>query len=388
MKKVIALIIALAMMLSLIACGSGKGAADEGAPAGSQPAASEPPAASEEASAPEEATDAPQGPDTDSWEEVNLTVAIAENETDFASECFQWVAAQVEERSNGKITFTPYYGGTYCSLPEQFDNVSTGAVDLTLWNQSMNADTLPFFAYSGAAAGNKESLDLNNTIVYENEITAPIFERIATEANVKLLGYIPAGYSLFCANKEITSLNDFGDITFGTGLNAKLWETLGFNVVATAPPDMYESLSRGVIDSACQALPSAIGKMFYEVTDYGLMAGYSSACYNFVMNLDSWNGLNDDQQALISQVMEELYDYSLGLYEQHETEWIDTWENETGNAIAYMSDEDVQRYLKVSYSMNYATFSEIAQGIGVSEDFEAITDVYSELLGFDVRTGE
>ena len=333
------------------------------------------------------AAEEPAAYDTSDWDAVTLTVAIADNENDYSAQCFQWFAEQVSERSDGKISFQPYYGGTYCSLPEQYDNVASGAVDMTLWNQSINSDQFPIQAFIGLAAGNEEALDMTNFLVYENEETAPIFEKYATEGNIKMLGFIPAGLSLFCANKEVKTFSDFSDITFGTMLNAKLWASLGFNVVSTTPPEMYESLSRGVIDSACQALPSAVGKMFYEVTDYGLLSGYSAVAFNFIMNLDKWESLNEDQQALVQEVMAELEPYSIDLYNELEDGWLETWESETGNPVAIMSDEDAMTYIQNSYAMNYATFSGMAETIGAGEDFEVVADAVNDYLGIDCRAG-
>lgn len=340
-------------------------------------------AESEETS--EAETESADGYDTDSWDSVTLTVAIADSENDYYSKCFQWVAEQLRERSNGKIDFTVFYGGTYCSLMEELDNVSAGAVDMALWNQSSNSDVLPFTAFTGLANGNEEALNMTNYMVYENPETSAIYEKYATQNNIKMLGYLPAGTSLFCSSKEITTFDDFANITFGTMLNASLWESLGFNVVSCSPSDMYESLSRGVIDSACQAVPSAIAKMFYEVTDHGLLTSYSSTCFNLIINLDKWNSFNDEQQALFTEVMTELKQYSLDLYDEMEAGWIETWESGTGNPIVRMSDEDAQRYILNSYKINYATYSAMADNLGALEDFEVIVDAHNDYLGIDCR---
>lgn len=388
MKRLIAFVLLLVMLLGLCACGEKETVTTEPETVAEEPTAAAPSTEEEVEPVAEEESQTAASYDTDSWDAVNLTVAIADGENDYSSRCFQWFVEQVKERSNGKIDFTIFYGGTYCSLPEQLDNVSSGALDVTLWNQSINSDILPFTAFTGLADGNKEALDMTNYMVYENPETAAIYEKYATANNIKMLGYLPAGTSIFCASKEIKSFSDFSNITFGTMLNVSLWESLGFNVMSCAPADMYESLSRGVIDSACQALPSAVAKMFYEVAAYGLSTSYSSTCFNIIFNLDRWNSFNAEQQALLSEVMGELEPYSLDLYDEMAAGWIETWETATGNPIAQMGEEDAELYILNSYRINYKTYSAIADNLGALEDFEVIVDAHNEYLGIDCRAAE
>lgn len=394
MKRLTALLLALVMVFCLAACSSSadteetetEEVTEEAAEAEAvteEAAETEEEPAQEDAAQEESADSAAY--DTSGWEDIKFIVATADNENDYSSQCLQWFMEQVEERSGGKLTFQVYYGGTYCSLAEEYDNVSSGAIDMTLWNQSSNSDVFPMTAFIGLANGNQEALDMTNYLVYENSETSAIYEKYATEGNIKMLGYLPAGTSLFCSTSEITTFADFSGITFGTMLNAALWESLGFNVVSCAPADMYESLSRGVVDSVCQAFPAAISRMFYEVTDYAMLTSYSAVCYNFLFNLDKWNSLSSDQQALLEEVMDDLYDYSLGLYDELQSQWTETWESATGNAIVNMSEEDAQLYIENSYKMNYQTYSAIAENLGQAEDFEVIADAVNEYLGIDCR---
>ncbi len=386
MKRFLALLCALAMILCLAACGGSNNADSdtEGTPSGTE---------TQDGSDGTGDTEETENPgtssyDTDSWESVKLKVATSGNENDFSTECLVYFLDTLKERSNGKIDYTLYPGGTYCTAAEEYSYVASGAIDMTLWNQSINATEFPIIAITGSAVGNEEAVALANYMCYENEETSAIFEKYATQGNIKMLGYIPAGYALFVANKEVHTFADFSDITFGTMLNASLWESLGMNVVSTSPADMYEALSRGTIDSACQALPSALSKMFYEVADYGLLAGYSSVAYNLIVNLDTWNGFSAEQQALISEVVDDFTAHSIEYYNECQEQWIATWEDNTGIPLNYMSDEDSQEYVKHAYAMNYAAYLDLAKNAGQEEDFETVVDAHNEYLGFNCRTGE
>ncbi len=326
--------------------------------------------------------------DTSDWTAVTLNVSTSNNETDYSSVCLAYFCDLVRERSGGKIDFQIFYGGTYCSMPEEYDYVSSGALDMIQWNQSFNSDAFPIIAMSLVNVGSSNALDLVNYLFYENEETASIFEEITHNGNIECIGCIPAGYSGFYSRTPVTGWDSFSDITFGTMLNANLWTALGMNVVSCSPADMYESLSRGVIDSCGQALPAAISRMFYEVAPYGLVTGYSAVAYNFTFNLDRWNSFNEDQQALLRECMAETETYANGYYDECEAEWFELWESETGNELVRMTEEDSRLYLHTSYPINYETYLASAQNLGQEELFEVWVDATSDYLGFNVRTGE
>lgn len=385
MKKLIAILLSLSLLLGIGLISGCSQTAEEPAPAQQEEA----PAA--DAVQPEEAPETAEEPasyNTDEWDAVTLTVSTSNNEKDYASVCLANFCDLVKERSNGKIDFQIFYGGTYCTMPEEYAYVSSGALDMIQWNQSFNSDAFPILAVSLLNVGSEEALDLVNYLCYENEETAAIYEEVTHAGNVECLGYIPAGYSGFYSSIPVTTWDDFSEITFGTMLNANLWTAMGMNVVGCTPADMYESLSRGVIDSCGQALPAAISRMFYEVADYGLLAGYSAVAYNFTMNLDRWNSFNDEQQALIRECIAEVAADSIELYNNFEVEWLNTWETETGNAMARMSEEDSWKYMYTSYPISYETYLAAAQNLGQEEIFETWVDATSEYLGFDCRTGE
>ena len=70
--------------------------------------------------------------------------------------------------------------------------------------------------------------------------------------------------------------------------------------------DVIPALERGVLDCALTSPTAAYGSKFGQVTNavVEIRSGYSS--HFFAMNLDTWNGLNEETQAFLTEVFGEL----------------------------------------------------------------------------------
>lgn len=107
MKKLIAMLLSLVMILSLFAgCGNDK------------PAASEAPKAAEESKA-ADATNAPVKP-------VVIKYSTAESPTSVLAQVMTDLIAEVDEKSNGTIIFEPYYSNELGSLADVTEQMTLG----------------------------------------------------------------------------------------------------------------------------------------------------------------------------------------------------------------------------------------------------------------------
>jgi TRAP-type C4-dicarboxylate transport system substrate-binding protein len=123
-KKTLALLLTVIMLCSVLtACTK----SDE-------PATTDEPAAADTA----DNADASEGSDTgeeagDLGEPVELTVICGFPETDYASEMLTYLCDSIEKASGGNITFKRYMGGTFCTIPEEFGYIASGAADIHLF---------------------------------------------------------------------------------------------------------------------------------------------------------------------------------------------------------------------------------------------------------------
>jgi TRAP-type C4-dicarboxylate transport system substrate-binding protein len=76
-------------------------------------------------------------------------------------------------------------------------------------------------------------------------------------------------------------------------------EALGGTAITTAPGDVYTALERGVVDGYGWPVTGIFDLGWEKVTKYRLEPAFYAVEVNVLVNLDTWNGLNDAQHKLL-----------------------------------------------------------------------------------------
>lgn len=79
------------------------------------------------------------------------------------------------------------------------------------------------------------------------------------------------------------------------------FESLGANLVRTAPGEVYTALERGAIDGYGWPTQGILDLGWDEQTKYRVDPGFYQVEVNALVNLDVWNSLTDEQKALLEQ---------------------------------------------------------------------------------------
>ena len=79
------------------------------------------------------------------------------------------------------------------------------------------------------------------------------------------------------------------------------FEKLGANLVQTAPGEVYTALERGSIDGYGWPIQGILDLGWDEQTKYRVDPGFYQVDVNILVNLDIWNGLGDEQKALLEE---------------------------------------------------------------------------------------
>ncbi|WP_027245501.1 TRAP transporter substrate-binding protein DctP [Leisingera daeponensis] len=80
-----------------------------------------------------------------------------------------------------------------------------------------------------------------------------------------------------------------------------MFEKLGATLVRTAPGEVYTALERGAIDGYGWPSQGVLDLGWHEQTAYRVDPGFYQVDVNFLVNLDSWNSLSDEQRALLEK---------------------------------------------------------------------------------------
>ncbi len=252
----------------------------------------------------------------------------------------EW-AREVEKRTGGRLKITTYPGGSLTKAPQCYDGVVNGISDIGM----------SCFAYSRGRFPLLEGLDL--PLGYPDGLTA---SRLATAMTLKYLPkevedvqvmYVHAhGPGILASKKAVRTMDDLKGMKIrGTGLSAKIVESLGATPVAMSQPETYEALQKGVVDATFCPIETLKGwkqgEVISSVTDSSAI-GYTTAMF-VIMNKDKWNALPEDIRAIVTEVNKEWVDRHGLAWDQADAEGT-AFVTELGRPIIPLSSEEAERW--------------------------------------------
>lgn len=199
----------------------------------------------------------------------------------------------VNENGKGVIQID-YLGGPEAVPPFELGNaVSSGVVDIA------NNTT----AYYPGLMPTGDALHLATNTVQDQRANG-CFDKIDALhqdlMNVKFLARTGDHIQFHLYLTEPIEGPDLSGLTIRTTpVYRAMFEKLGANLVRTAPGEVYTALERGAIDGYGWPVQGVMDLGWHEQTKYRVDPGFYQVDVNFLVNLDVWNGLSDEQKAVL-----------------------------------------------------------------------------------------
>ena len=231
-----------------------------------------------------------------------LKVSHVFNEGHPVYEAFLEAADLLKEKTDGRFGLTVYPAGTYANYNDSITAVQMGDLDIaaldsaTDWLEAAGVLFAPycFQSYEHWAAFKASDLC--------TEMREAISEAVG---GVKQLNMYNFGFRHLTGNKPIRTLEDFDGLTLRC-VNFAPYSTLKdvFQVAITSIPieDVYMSLQTGVADCEENPATQIVTMKFYEVQKYLMKTQHMLACSSTIINLDLWNSLSEEDQAIFQEV--------------------------------------------------------------------------------------
>ncbi|WP_118133549.1 TRAP transporter substrate-binding protein [Oceanicella sp. SM1341] len=213
-------------------------------------------------------------------------------------------AKEVEEVTDGRVSvrvLTKPLGAP----PAHFDMAAEGVADITYGLHSFTTDDrfersrIGQFSFLGDSA---EAASKAFWQVYTEDLDAA-----SEHEGVHLLGLFMHGPGLLHRNgPEITAPADLSGLKIRTpgGYIADLLRDLGANTLFMSSPEVYEKLSRGVIDGVAFTYEALTA---FNLTDYvkssmRVPGGIYNTTWFLVMNEGAWEKISPEDQAAIDKI--------------------------------------------------------------------------------------
>ena len=229
-----------------------------------------------------------------------IVVANHDASTSMCELYIETLCQEMEEASNGRLHFTFNPGGSLLGATETIDGVKDGSADMC-WSCTS------FFSSRFPVA---EFINLTGNGCLSARMATDVFQQMYEEmpelqeefADWKVIALHSCSYGpVSTVGKKIETKDDFQGLLIRTAgtVASQYIEALGATPMTVPTSDVYESVSKGVIDGFTNDWHNIDCFKLYECIDYcmNLPITYTS-CF-VLMNQDTYNSLPADLQEII-----------------------------------------------------------------------------------------
>ena len=271
MKKTVSLLLSLAVILSLAACGnSGTGGSGTGGSA-----------------------------DPDKVYELTFSMHTAADST--IGQMFTKVFDEIYEKTNGHLKITIYGSGTLAAAADVADMVKGGGADMGWLFTAFYYGQYPLSDVISVPLQGAETCEQGTQVLWDLYENYP--EMAAEWSDFKPLLMYANPVSYIYSSKQIQSVADLSGMSIrsSSGGVAECLTAWGGNVITMAPNDIYDGISKNNIQGYTAEPTMILDYSLTEVTPYCLELPLYQAPFVVVMNKDKYNSLPAEYQAVLDE---------------------------------------------------------------------------------------
>ena len=231
---------------------------------------------------------------------INLKVANYFPPPSKQSKITEEFAAELEARSGGRIKTQFFGGGSLLKAPAIFKGIETGIVDIGYSHVYYTPNRMPVSELIGLPIGSP-------TGWVAAHMAYDFYQKYQPKefGNVKVLAIHGNPPSMILSNKPIEKLEDLKGLTIrAPDLSGECVAALGGTPAPTPMMEVYDAISKGVINGVWAPYETLKTFRFAEVTKYVAVCWQIGSVYPFyfAMNKDSYDKLPRDLQSLVDMM--------------------------------------------------------------------------------------
>lgn len=285
MKKLIVLVLTIAMVMSLAACGS-KTIMDSNDDAQSGTEAS---------------ADNPLGLS----EKVTISYSHVQSTSSATHRAMEDFGKYLEEQSNGWVTLDIFPAGQLYNDATEIDAIVGGNIDMvsTYMSKLTSVDTSMQYCLAPYLFDNVDEMEA----FYTSEYAEPLYEKISA-LGLKVLNVMFGGEQYFMSNgASVRMIDGFqgkkvreggGDMTMA------LYDALGASVTTVSFNELYTALQTKMVDIAVTSIDSAVSIQLQETLKSVSSYKIQYAPYMIMFNQQKWDSYPEALQQLITDGLE------------------------------------------------------------------------------------
>ncbi|WP_017727105.1 TRAP transporter substrate-binding protein [Halalkalibacterium ligniniphilum] len=277
----------------------------------------------------------------------------------------------VEEESNGTIQVELYHSGQLGDDRTMMEALQLGSQEVTVPSTAPIANFVPEFAVFDFPFlfPNSEVADA----VLDGEVGTKFLDMLE-EQNLVGLAYWENGFRNLTNNERaVATLEDFKGLTIRTMENEvhlEAFRALGANPTPMAFTELFTAMQQGTVDGQENPNATIYLEKYYEVQSYLSDTRHVYSPFVFLMSKPFYDGLTEEQQAIVREAALEAGKYQRELVRQANEAYITSLQEE-GMTYTEISDEDRQEMIDAVQPV-IEKFSERVGAELVQEVYDAI----------------
>ena len=244
---------------------------------------------------------------------VRLKVAMYFPPFAFQSKVLEEFCRELEKRTNGQVKVDYYPGGSLLKAPATFDGVVDGIADIGYSHVYYTAGRMPVMETTGLPLGYPSGW-------VASQAMSDFYEEYKPKefAKVKVLWINASPNSAIATKtKPIRKLEDLKGLTIrAPGMPGAIIKALGGTPAPTPMMEVYDAISKGVIDGETSNFETLFAFKFAEVVKYTTSVGAINFPFPFYL------AMNKNSYARLPADIKPIFDQLVGEYKER---WILMW---------------------------------------------------------------
>ena len=235
---------------------------------------------------------------------IKLKVANFFPPPTFQSKVLEEFCRDLEKRTGGKVKVDYFAGGSLLKAPAMFDGIVNGITDIGYSHVYYTAGRMPVTEAGGLPLGLATGWVASHVYNdFYNEFKPKEFDKV----KVLWMNASPCS-AIATAKKPVRKLEDLKGLTIrAPGMAGEVIKALGGTPAPTPMMEVYDAISKGVIDGETSNFETLIAFKFAEVVKYSTSIWQINNPFPFylVMNKRSYGKLPPDVRSVFDRLVGE-----------------------------------------------------------------------------------
>jgi TRAP-type transport system periplasmic protein len=279
--------------------------------------------------------------------------------TDFRDQVARRFAQEVEKRTSGQVKFQIYAGASLYKPTQQFDALSSGSLDMSVYPLAYSGGKLPATNLTLMPALIENYQQAYN---WEKEPIGKWLEDYLDQHGVKIITWIWQAGGVASRDKPILLPEDVKGLkTRGAGKEIELMLQAAGASIATFPStETYNAMQSGVVDALWTSSASLMSFRLQEVAKYVTTARDHTFWYMFepmLMSKATYDKLTPEQQKIVMDVGHSLEKYALDACKADDRKVADVF-GKAGDKVSDMNAQQFAAWKKLAQQSAWKNFAE------------------------------